>query len=164
MLSEFSRAQAGVEYLITYGWALVLIVTFASVLFFVFSPPAGEKIDFSLSDNNRFLLKSGNVAAGGGTNKAELLLQNATNHSIPIVGTSSTVYESDNDITVNGAVPSVALPIIILAGQQIKILNIDVPTSGEVSGDIILSYKDKEEYKVAIIKLSGKIRPKPAKR
>ncbi|MBN1941161.1 MAG: hypothetical protein JW772_03185 [Candidatus Diapherotrites archaeon] len=37
-----SRAQSGLEYLMTYGWGLIIIVTVAAVLFFLFAPPEDQ--------------------------------------------------------------------------------------------------------------------------
>ncbi len=69
------RAQAGLEYLMTYGWALVLIVTVAAVLFFVFSPFSAN-LNYSLSSNRQILFKSGNAK--------DLLLQNASGGAIKV--------------------------------------------------------------------------------
>jgi hypothetical protein len=147
------------EYLISYGWAIVLVITVASVLFFVFSPLPNEKIDFSLQDSNRVLFKSGNLASGGGANKCEIVLQNANSDSINVFGVSSTVSENDRDIAVNGLLPRIAAPVVVKEGEQIRITNIDAPTSGEVSGNVVLSYSDKEKNsRIAIIRVSGKIR------
>ncbi|MBN1940546.1 MAG: hypothetical protein JW772_00020 [Candidatus Diapherotrites archaeon] len=57
MIKMFSRSQAGLEYLMTYGWALVLIVSVASVLFFVFAPPQQEFLCRS-SDPTKIVLES----------------------------------------------------------------------------------------------------------
>ncbi|MDD5148550.1 MAG: hypothetical protein PHH08_03745 [Candidatus ainarchaeum sp.] len=59
MFSKKSRGQAALEYLMTYGWALVIIVTVASVLFFVLQQPASE-VRFSV-DSRDFLVRSSNV-------------------------------------------------------------------------------------------------------
>ena len=51
------KAQAGLEYLMTYGWALVLIVTVAGVLFFVMAPPT-ESFVCRSSDPTKIIMKS----------------------------------------------------------------------------------------------------------
>ncbi|MDD5163034.1 MAG: hypothetical protein PHD95_02385 [Candidatus ainarchaeum sp.] len=53
-------AQAGLEYLMTYGWALVLIVTVASALFFVMGTPQNQFV-CSSSDPTKILLESYNL-------------------------------------------------------------------------------------------------------
>ncbi|MBN1940545.1 MAG: hypothetical protein JW772_00015 [Candidatus Diapherotrites archaeon] len=53
----FSRSQAGLEYLMTYGWGLILIVTVAGVLFFVLAPPQNNFSCIS-SDPTKIVLKS----------------------------------------------------------------------------------------------------------
>jgi len=42
-------AQASLEYVMTYGWALVLIISVISVLVFIVSSPASD-VTFSSSD------------------------------------------------------------------------------------------------------------------
>ncbi|MDD5148611.1 MAG: hypothetical protein PHH08_04070 [Candidatus ainarchaeum sp.] len=61
MAEGFScRAQAALEYLMTYGWALVIIVTVASVLFFVLSPPENQ-FSCQSSDPVKMVLQSYNL-------------------------------------------------------------------------------------------------------
>ena len=54
-----SHAQAGLEYLMTYGWALVIIVTVVGVLFAVISPPTSSFT--CASSNPKIILESYNV-------------------------------------------------------------------------------------------------------
>ena len=126
----FSRAQAGLEYLMTYGWALVLIVTVAGVLFFVMAPPTGsfvctssqpEKIimkhynfpyssDYVASDlscqiggGDRVCTVWGSKVWGppnGNDSPGDMVLQNGTGGDILITGVSP---ESTEVIQVNGA-------------------------------------------------------------
>ncbi|MBN1940544.1 MAG: hypothetical protein JW772_00010 [Candidatus Diapherotrites archaeon] len=55
-----SRSQAGLEYLMTYGWALVLIVSVASVLFFVMKSPEDTFVCRS-SDPTKIIVESYNL-------------------------------------------------------------------------------------------------------
>jgi len=102
-----SKAQAGLEYLMTYGWALVLIVTVAGVLFFVMAPPTESFICRS-SDPTKIIIKQYNLpydsAYSDGTNQlgygtifnvfggsdlqGEMILQNATGGPIIITDES----------------------------------------------------------------------------
>ena len=107
-----SNAQAGLEYLMTYGWALVLIVTVAGVLFFVMAPPTGSFVCTS-SQPEKIIMKQYNFPysnilvntdevispmhcdpqrciAGGtvwaGDPPGEMILQNGTGGPITITG------------------------------------------------------------------------------
>ena len=43
------KTQAGIEYLMTYGWALILVVTVIGVLVFIVSTPI-QDVTFRSSD------------------------------------------------------------------------------------------------------------------
>jgi len=73
------RAQAGLEYLVTYGWALVLVASFVGVLVFVVGQPLSEA-NFSSSDPSKLLVKGGSVGDGIATVK----LQNITGGKITV--------------------------------------------------------------------------------
>jgi len=150
----FSRAQAGLEYLMTYGWALVLIVTVAAVLFFLFSSSTAEKVTFSLSNNRQILFKTGNYPIGCAANSGEILLQNASGGNITVISVESTIPPGDTDIKVNGS--PVGTGITIVGGQQIKLTEINI-SEGTVSGNITITYTDKDGYsKTATITANGK--------
>ncbi len=55
-----SRGQAALEYLMTYGWALVIIVVVAGILFFIMSSPAGSVVCNS-SDPAKMPVQSSNI-------------------------------------------------------------------------------------------------------
>ena len=107
LLFFVSRAQAGFEYLMTYGWALVLFFTVASVLFFVFTPNSQQMKCFS-SEPSKFPLKATNFPEeshgfGAGYDNwmspsqdapIELRFQNATGGKIKI--TSINCWGSGN--------------------------------------------------------------------
>jgi len=73
-----STAQAGLEYLMTYGWALVLIVTLVAALVFVVGEP--QEASFSSSDPGKIMVKQGGVSG----NEAEIVMQNITGGVIKI--------------------------------------------------------------------------------
>jgi len=54
------RAQAGLEYLLTYGWALVLVTTVVGVLVLLVGAPLEEPA-FSSSDPTKLLIKGAAV-------------------------------------------------------------------------------------------------------
>ncbi|MBN1940650.1 MAG: hypothetical protein JW772_00545 [Candidatus Diapherotrites archaeon] len=59
-----NTAQAGLEYLMTYGWTLIILVTVASALFFVLAPPT-ETFTCRSSDPTKIVLESYNVPYSG---------------------------------------------------------------------------------------------------
>ena len=103
------KAQAGVEYLLSYGWALILVVTVIGVLLFVVSGP-DQDILFRSSDPTKILLK-GAVALG---DAVQIKLQNITGGKITITALTSSDYAN---LTLNGQSP----PIEIGAGGEMII-------------------------------------------
>jgi hypothetical protein len=85
-LESHARAQAGLEYLMTYGWAFLLVVTIIGVLIFVVSPSSAS-VNFN-SDNRQIMVRGGNVVSTGGADSVSLSLQNATGGAITITGIS----------------------------------------------------------------------------
>jgi len=96
------RAQSGLEYLMTYGWALILIATVIGVLVFIVSSPA-EEFRCSISDPTKIMLKAYNVpesayrplpsgddhwcsgsSCGAPTGTNKILMQNLTGGAITI--------------------------------------------------------------------------------
>ncbi len=73
-----SKAQASLEYLMTYGWALILIATIISVLIFLVGP--FSNVVFSSDSPNKIMLRSG--AMEGTT--AVAIVQNITGGSITV--------------------------------------------------------------------------------
>ncbi len=73
------RAQAGLEYLVTYGWALLLVTTLVGIMAFVFLPPSSDQI-FSSSDPTKLLLLGGEVDGL----ESEIKLRNVTGGPITI--------------------------------------------------------------------------------
>lgn len=74
-----SKAQVSMEYLMTYGWVLVLIATVVSVLVFIVSSPV-PGVTFSSSDPTKILVSSVGL---DGTN-AVGILKNITGGRINI--------------------------------------------------------------------------------
>ena len=89
-----NQAQAGLEYLVTYGWALVLIATFIGAMVFVISGPV-DSSTFSSSDPDKLFVRGGSVLDGMATIK----LQNITGGTITLTDLLNTGYY---DCLVNG--------------------------------------------------------------
>jgi len=154
-----ARAQAGLEYLMTYGWALILIVTVASVLFFVFSPSTVEKVNFSLQNNRQIILKTGNYPPECPADSGEILLQNSSGGNITVtsISASGSLSVANNTTTINDSAITdlTKMSTTINGGQQIKIGKINA-TQGNISGNINVTYTDKDGYtKTATITANG---------
>lgn len=110
---RFSRGQAGLEYLITYGWVLVVIATIVSTLVLLMGSQEGTA---SCSNFENFLIKG----AKADTEKVQLVVQNATGGSVDglkvyggiVYGTANSppLFQINiNDATVGNAVNSAGL-------------------------------------------------------
>ncbi len=142
-----SKAQAGLEYLVTYGWALIIIATIIGVMVFIISPPT-ETLSFSSSVPGKILVK-GNSTDGG---QVTVLLQNATGGRITVTdvdlkgsfGFSPSVFLNDVSISDNGE-----YDIVILAGGELLFAGINYSGSG--SGTINMDYTDIFELEQSVV-------------
>ena len=75
-----ARAQSALEYLMTYGWALIVIALVVGVLVFIMAPQS----DVSFSSNNRAVLVKDSSVHNNGV--VGLVLQNATGGPIRVTG------------------------------------------------------------------------------
>ncbi len=82
-----NRGQAALEYLMTYGWALIVIAIVVGVLVFIVSSPTAG-VACNSSDPTKMLMKSYNVGAGASPNTVNL--QNITGGTIIITATART--------------------------------------------------------------------------
>lgn len=85
------------EYIVTYGWLMILIITMASIFFFVFTPKSTQ-FRCSIDQPTKFILKGYNVPekyhfsspedywydAGAAIEPIEISVQNASGESISI--------------------------------------------------------------------------------
>ena len=132
-------AQSGLEYLLSYGWALVLVATVVGVLVFVVTPSTA-KVNFS-SSSTQFLVKSSRVDSSTGA--TELVLQNATGGAIKVTGVTGDSTFDVSNATLNGhpvSGISQANPLSVPAGAELRFAGIVGPTSGSVSGGIDIAY------------------------
>jgi hypothetical protein len=135
MLQISPKAQAGLEYLMTYGWALILIATIIGVLVFVVGTPSSG-ITFSSSDPTKLLLKAGAVSG----NTVEIKMQNATGGKINITSVTPTGY-SGCELNQRGTTGiNSSSPVQVLGGGEIYI-NCTSVTTG-VKGSFSISYTD----------------------
>ncbi len=91
-----AKAQAGLEYLMTYGWALILIATVIGVMVFVTGTPANETLcnvddptSFQIREVGEFRVKGYTLNGSRGDNvnwASDLKLQNASGEKMTIEG------------------------------------------------------------------------------
>ena len=116
MFQTNQKAQSALEYLMTYGWALVLIAAVIGVLVFIVSSPASE-VTFSSSDPMKILMKGG--AVEGTTTRVKLI--NATGGEIEINNIMASGASYSN-CTVNGEAS-----VEVKAGS---VMELECPLSG----------------------------------
>jgi len=127
MPQSSSKAQSSLEYLMTYGWALILIATVIAVLVYIVGSPSSD-ITFSSSDPAKILIKAGAVSGSS----AEIKLQNITGGGIEITGILNEGYSG---CTVNGSLA----PLTVAAGGQMT-LECTAPANNQ--GIVTLQYTD----------------------
>jgi len=149
-----NRGQAALEYLMTYGWALIVIAIVVGVLVFIVSSPAGSVV-CSSSDPNKIMLKGSQMTSsvvkntkigtiimtnvtGGDMKNADIVVTNVTGAGAFAEGTSTsgTTWESGT-VDVNATLTS---------GEEKKITAwaINPATGAPVnsSSKILLTYTD----------------------
>ena len=134
-----TSAQASLEYLMTYGWALIMIATVIGVLVFVVGTPS-EEVTFTSSDPTRLLLKGYGIDDSG---NASVILQNVTGGDIKItsVGFLGDLSKSATT-TVNGSVLTAdTFPIDIPAGAEIRLEGLS-SSNNAANSEIKISYTD----------------------
>ncbi len=146
-LFKRNSAQSSLEYLMTYGWALVLIVSVVSILVFIVSSPASD-VTFSSSDPAKILLKAGAVQ----DSEVVVKVQNITGGDLGITGISETGY---SDCTANGS----GAPLSVSAGAEIVL---ECVSSSDGGGTITLDYTDFAGLqRVVVINGSGSVSSAP---
>ena len=100
MRSRGSRAQSALEYLMTYGWALIVIAVVIGVLLFVTSGSTGGVTCQSRSQ--QMILREWSVNTGA--NGVGLVLQNATGGAITLTSATSSGNFASETIALSGTV------------------------------------------------------------
>ncbi len=123
------KAQAGMEYLITYGWAIVLVAAVIGVLVLIVGQPLSET-GFSSSNPTKLLIKGANVE----NNLATIKLQNVTGGEIKIetVSNPSGFYDCE---AVN-----IAADNTVISGGELEIQCQTIP--GASQGKINVKFTD----------------------
>jgi hypothetical protein len=147
-----SRAQAGLEYLMTYGWALILVATIITVLVFVVGKP-GPSVVFNVSDPTKFLMKDAGISGNTGA----IVLQNATGGKITIKSISFLGNLSNSkDFKLNGNKANTlsVFPIDVIAGGEIRLEGMVAAGNGSNSA-VAINYTDAFSFSRQVIVSSG---------
>jgi uncharacterized protein (UPF0333 family) len=124
------KGQSSLEYLVTYGWAFILIATVMGVVVFLIGSSASTAT-FSSSEPAKILLNAGTISPG----QATIKLQNITGGQITVSGISPS-GANYSSCTLNGMAPN----IDIVAGGSMEL---ECPLSGaDPTGAITLTYTD----------------------
>ncbi len=101
-----NKGQAALEYLMTYGWALIVIAIVVGVLVFIVSSPAG--VVCNSSDPAKIVVKASNLEANvaTGTDMGKIILTNLTGGDISSVYISSSGAIATTDQAYNASVSS----------------------------------------------------------
>ena len=129
MVSMNPRAQTGLEYILTFGWIIVLVSTL--ITWIAFFAGASSGVTFSFSHND--LPVTGSLFVPGA---ASVTMQNNTGEEISISAISGTSYEG---LTVNGQTPSPENPVPVLPLEEFVI---EGTTLEQGSGQIFFTYLD----------------------
>jgi len=123
------KGQSALEYLMTYGWALIVIAVVIGVLLFVTSSSTGGVT--CQSRGSQMILKESPVIVG--TNGVGLVLQNATGGTI-----SSIEATSGGDF----AAASVAVSGTVTSGGNIVVQNLSGPAAAGTfsNGTVNINY------------------------
>lgn len=129
-----SRGQAALEYLMTYGWALIVIAIVVGVLVFIVSSPAGNIVCNS-NDPAKMMIKASQISStgvsGSGISLGSIIVTNLTGGNITITTcTGSEGFAA----AVGGCVASQE----VTSGTQITM----APTPAAVAGTYATSVVD----------------------
>ena len=132
------KAQAGLEYLITYGWAIVLVVTVLSAIVLIVTPTT-ENTTFNSSDPTKLIVKGATIGNG----QATIKLQNITGGKIKNIQISENPnYEECTTVQITA-----------IAGGEIELT---CNVVGQPWGSIDITFQDQTELQQTVTISGGK--------
>jgi uncharacterized protein (UPF0333 family) len=140
-----SRGQAALEYLMTYGWALVIIVVVAGILFFIMSSPTSG-VTCTSSDPSKMPVQSFNIpATTGATGTIKVI--NGTAGSITLTGGSFST-DTTNEFSAVTFTPTPGAATTVTGGGTIQATTTLDSTSNALDSNasITLQYNDQFGY------------------
>ncbi|VVC01206.1 Uncharacterised protein [uncultured archaeon] len=159
------RAQAAMEYLMTYGWALLVIAMVISILVFInpFSPPAGCRFD-----SGSFTCDAPAFANSGNNTVLYLNIYNAANNNVLINAT----YCTADRTAASPVIPIPAASTLVKRQANYTVNGLDCYRNGapagrtaagtDFSGKVWVFYRNEEDpqtypLRVASAAISGKV-------
>lgn len=127
-----SRAQMGTEYLLTYGWVLVLLSTIVGVLLFVFAP---APTIFSTFPQEAFSIKSAAVSG----NAAEIKLLNATGEEIVV---ESVHFFGGLGASSSFALNNVSFPVVVSSSGELFFSGLAMDSGCGSGGTMVFFYNN----------------------
>lgn len=107
------RGQSALEYLMTYGWALIVIAIVIGVLIYVTSTSSGGVT--CQSKSGQIIVKEWSISVG--TNNASVVIQNATGGNITLQGAfSGGDFAADGNTADTAILKNGTMPITGLSG------------------------------------------------
>ncbi|MBN1940902.1 MAG: hypothetical protein JW772_01840 [Candidatus Diapherotrites archaeon] len=142
-MNKNNSGQAGLEYLMTYGWALILIVAVASVLFFVMAPSTSEAA-FTSSDPTKIVVKSGNIDSSG---NVEIKAQNATGGQIRVAFIQFAGDLQGSQLNgVERSTINMGNPLTVPSGGEMNFTGMHTNPTGSIDGSLTIYYWDQFNY------------------
>ena len=117
------RGQSALEYLMTYGWALIVIAIVIGVLIYVTSSSAGGVT--CQSKSNQFIIDA--YVVGAGLNNVDMTLRNAT-------GKTVTAISATGMGNFNGVADDLSSQTIV-KNATFNLTNVDGPVTGTTFTD-----------------------------
>src|SRR3989338_7353948 len=95
-----SRGQAALEYLMTYGWALIVIAIVVGVLVFIVATPTNT-LQCTSSAPGKMNVVSNNLATTGtaGTSMGSVVITNVSGGQATLVDMNGTGFFADKPVT-----------------------------------------------------------------
>lgn len=138
-----SRGQAALEYLMTYGWALVIIVVVAGILFLLVSSPSGG-VNCSSSDV-KMSVQAANIPKVGAAN---IKVLNGTGGIITITAVAPST------VGITAVTPTPAVGGTVNGGSVLDLVPTGTFTAAlDSNASVTVQYTDQFAY-VKVVKIS----------
>ncbi|MBN2067212.1 MAG: hypothetical protein JW744_01975 [Candidatus Diapherotrites archaeon] len=160
------KGQAALEYLMTYGWALIVIAIVVGVLIFIVSTPV-TGVKCNSSDPTKIIVKSSNILATDAD--AKIQIQNATGGQAIVTGVAdgapfddaATTFDGEGiDEAIAGDIGNGTTTYTWASAKQIDIVPdyADQTAGSSFNGYFTISYNDAFGYaKTATITCQGTV-------
>ena len=125
------KGQSALEYLMTYGWALIVIAIVVGLLVFILSTTTGGSV--CQSTNTQFIIKESAVSSGN----ADIVVQNATGRQIGFNSATGDGDFSGVTFTIEDTAGTSIVDATLSRGKQFVLNGNTGPGAGEYTNGII---------------------------